>query len=530
MLGVNQLIGFSVGAVGAPVAPTTGFYALVYLLADLVYSPSTTIDPEWDAEVSDAQGVHSNSVDPERFTIPSDWNGRYVRLQGNFNASSVADSMEIWGKKNGSTFAGSGRMDGADTAGNDSINIMSAPVVIATSDYLVWEADLSSAGTLLTGSPAGAKTWAQIELMDASYSGTLVNKTGNQALSAGTDTVVTFDNEVYDPDARHDNSTNNTRINAVSGDALVRLSAGLASASATGQFILQMRKSTGGGGAVAVIGMPRIETDTAGGDYVTGMSAPIAFSSASSDYVEAMVFHTSAVNLLTSDHTWFCVERLPSSLKYCLAYRNANQALGAGVATIVNWNTEVADTDSWHSLAATVTVTIATPGVVTWTGHTFLAGSPIVLSTSGALPTGLTAGTIYYVVNPASNTFQLATAPGGSAINTTGSQSGVHTATNSSRMTVPSGVSRVRVGFNITTEASMTGQFIGRILKNGADFIGAGYAETDTSGADAIGAWSAILEVTPGDYFETEANAAASANIGTAVTSWMSIEEVPDAT
>ena len=97
-------------------------------------------------------------------------------------------------------------------------------------------------------------------------------------------------------------------------------------------------------------------------------------------------------------------------------------------------------------------------------------------------------------------------------------------------MTVPSGVSRVRVGFNITTEATMAGQFIGRIMKNGADFVGAGYSETDTAGADAIGAWSAILEVTPGDYFEVEASAAASANIGTTVTNWMSIEEVPDAT
>lgn len=78
--------------------------------------------------------------------------------------------------------------------------------------------------------------------------------------------------------------------------------------------------------------------------------------------------------------------------------------------------------------SATVTVSIASPAVVTWTGHAWSAGQPVKLTTTGALPTGLTAGTTYYVINTASNTFQLAATPGGAAINTSGSQSGVHTA------------------------------------------------------------------------------------------------------
>lgn len=77
---------------------------------------------------------------------------------------------------------------------------------------------------------------------------------------------------------------------------------------------------------------------------------------------------------------------------------------------------------------ATVTITIATPGVVTWTASAFTAGMPIVLSTTGALPTGLAAGTVYFVVAPTANTFQLSATLNGAAINTTGSQSGVHTA------------------------------------------------------------------------------------------------------
>lgn len=77
--------------------------------------------------------------------------------------------------------------------------------------------------------------------------------------------------------------------------------------------------------------------------------------------------------------------------------------------------------------AQTATVTIASPGVLTLQ-HPPFNGQRIQLSTTGALPTGLTAGTTYYAVNASGNTCQLAATPGGSAINTSGSQAGVHTA------------------------------------------------------------------------------------------------------
>jgi hypothetical protein len=76
---------------------------------------------------------------------------------------------------------------------------------------------------------------------------------------------------------------------------------------------------------------------------------------------------------------------------------------------------------------ATVTMTIASPGVITDTAHGFSASQAIKLKTTGALPTGLTANTWYYVKNPTTNTYELSATPGGASINTTGSQSGVHT-------------------------------------------------------------------------------------------------------
>lgn len=82
---------------------------------------------------------------------------------------------------------------------------------------------------------------------------------------------------------------------------------------------------------------------------------------------------------------------------------------------------------------ATVTMTIATPGVVTDTGHGFINGQPVQFFTTGALPTGLIAGSggsiaaWYYIINQTTNTYQLSATVGGSAIATSGTQSGVHT-------------------------------------------------------------------------------------------------------
>jgi hypothetical protein len=77
----------------------------------------------------------------------------------------------------------------------------------------------------------------------------------------------------------------------------------------------------------------------------------------------------------------------------------------------------------------TFTVTIASPAVFTFTAHGLSAGDKVILATTGALPTGLTAGTEYWVIAAGltSNAFEVSTTEGGSAVNTTGSQSGTHT-------------------------------------------------------------------------------------------------------
>lgn len=73
---------------------------------------------------------------------------------------------------------------------------------------------------------------------------------------------------------------------------------------------------------------------------------------------------------------------------------------------------------------ATVTISQASPGVITWTAHGFTTACPVVFTTTGSLPAAIVSGTVYYVV-PSSittNTFSVATslanALAGTGINT----------------------------------------------------------------------------------------------------------------
>ena len=80
-----------------------------------------------------------------------------------------------------------------------------------------------------------------------------------------------------------------------------------------------------------------------------------------------------------------------------------------------------------NSLGGTATITIASPAVVTST-ILYTENAAIKFSTTGALPTGITAGTTYYVFEVNGLTFKLLDSAG-AAVNTSGTQSGTHTIT-----------------------------------------------------------------------------------------------------
>jgi hypothetical protein len=100
----------------------------------------------------------------------------------------------------------------------------------------------------------------------------------------------------------------------------------------------------------------------------------------------------------------------------------------ARTATNTNLLGDVAGTTQ----SATVTMTIAAPGVVTYTGHGRATYDKVYFTNSGgALPTGVSASTTYFITVVDVNSFKLSTtlanAIAGTFITTSGSQSGTHT-------------------------------------------------------------------------------------------------------
>jgi len=84
----------------------------------------------------------------------------------------------------------------------------------------------------------------------------------------------------------------------------------------------------------------------------------------------------------------------------------------------------------------TFTVTIASPAVLT---VALRNGTAVYLNTTGALPTNLVVGTVYYVVGSTGTTCNLSLTFGGAAINTSGTQSGIQTIS-------PRGIDIVQLG------------------------------------------------------------------------------------
>lgn len=115
---------------------------------------------------------------------------------------------------------------------------------------------------------------------------------------------------------------------------------------------------------------------------------------------------------------------------YAITFSGSANLKGIGLGIIVTSANNTIDRSVFTSLQqinATCTMTIASPCVVTLAGHGYLGGERIMLATTGALPTGLSINTVYFIKYIDANTFNLSLTSGGANINTSGSQSGTHT-------------------------------------------------------------------------------------------------------
>ena len=128
-----------------------------------------------------------------------------------------------------------------------------------------------------------------------SFIGCRLRKSADQALSATTTTLLTWDTEDFDTSNFHDPVTNNDTITIPAGIAYVSLTLNLQRSSATGQLVGAIQHN---GTNIALA-----DTDTAGGDSVSLSTGPIAV--AEGDVFKATGYVESASNINAAQATCF---------------------------------------------------------------------------------------------------------------------------------------------------------------------------------------------------------------------------------
>ena len=178
-----------------------------------------------------------------------------------------------------------------------------------------------------------------------------------------------------------------------------------------------------------------------------------------------------------------------------------------------------------HRKAGTFTITVATPAVVSWVGHGLYDGATWTPeSTTGNLPTGaqVMVGTTYFVTKTDADAFKLSTTlanqVAGTFINTSGTQSGVHTGANyTAERGAGAGTSEFeRVDgiwvnkYDIANGPSARrGTYVGTIYANGASQVDFKCGSTAPGFGEAlIGVWNAYNRVQ------------VSGTVGTTTASW----------
>lgn len=121
-----------------------------------------------------------------------------------------------------------------------------------------------------------------------------------------------------------------------------------------------------------------------------------------------------------STGTWGNGGSTPTSLQLWNQYNfGQNLLYGPRGQGLYYWEADVGVSD------IQITITVDIPAVITLpAGFELPNGTVITFESTGALPTGLAVGTLYYVVNAVGNTFEVSLTPGGSPVATTAIGSG----------------------------------------------------------------------------------------------------------
>lgn len=175
-------------------------------------------------------------------------------------------------------------------------------------------------------------------------------------------------------------------------------------------------------------------------------SGPTAVTGQNEEYMRLLQFINEAWMDIQRRHTDWQFLRASCTARTVEGQYSYSATTDFGLTDFGYWALDYEAGDTFRCYVnPVVTITIA-DSTVELEDHRLVNGDTVKLATTGALPTGIAAGTSYYVVNKTDDDFQLSASVGGSAITLSGTQSGVHTITSNNTASF--------VGFN--TEQHLT--------------------------------------------------------------------------
>lgn len=145
---------------------------------------------------------------------------------------------------------------------------------------------------------------------------------------------------------------------------------------------------------------------------------------------------------------------------------------------------------------STVTISVATPSVITQTSHGFNTGDKVIFSTTGTLPTGISPSTLYYVSNIDANSYYVSSSIANmlsrTFVDTTVAGSGTHTS-HSNGLYFTSALLRG----TYTSDNAAQG-FVGEYLESQTSLSNVGATGTTISGTTlgmTGGDWEAFYQI-----------------------------------
>lgn len=286
------------------------------------------------AHYAACDGNNADLYDPGNYAsagnlvVPSLWAGRKIRFSAG-NATETGATTTFSMARGGSNFDGAGKLTGPSLTGAEFASIASAPLVASAAD------------TFTTTNIGTTNGWKCLEVLTSGLKSALVNRITSSFSVGAAFTVVEWNNEVYDTDAFHDNSTNPSRLTVPSGVTNVRVSCSVTTANSTGEVGIQILKN----GAALTLDMQYDQSGAS--NNICAMSLPLSVTS--SDYFEVQVRTTAATNVAIDNNSWFAIEEVPYTPNYAVANRSSNIAITSGSYNAVAMNNESVDTGGFYT-------------------------------------------------------------------------------------------------------------------------------------------------------------------------------------